>query len=48
MGELLVTSIQQDDINTSAALVGFTAILILLAGMLSDILYAALDPRVRG
>jgi|SRR5882757_3569056 len=48
MGELLVTSIQQDDINTSTALVGFAAILILLAGMLSDILYAALDPRVRG
>jgi len=47
MGELFFHAIENNDINATVALVGFTAILILVAGMLSDILYAALDPRVR-
>jgi glutathione transport system permease protein len=47
MGELFLDSITNNDVNSAVAMVGFTSILILLAGMLSDIVYAALDPRVR-
>lgn len=47
MGELFLDSISNNDINSAVAMVGFTSILILLAGMLSDVVYAALDPRVR-
>jgi peptide/nickel transport system permease protein len=47
MGEWLVTSIRADDVNSVAAVTCFTAVLILLAGLLSDIFYALLDPRIR-
>lgn len=47
MGELFLTSITNNDVNSAVAMVGFTSILVLFAGMLSDIVYAALDPRVR-
>jgi peptide/nickel transport system permease protein len=47
MGEYLVTSITTQDINSTAATTLFVAVLVLLAGFLSDIAYAALDPRVR-
>ncbi len=47
MGEYLVLSVQQHDVNAVAAVACFTAVLVLLSGLLSDILYAALDPRVR-
>jgi peptide/nickel transport system permease protein len=47
MGEYLVDSITNRDINSTAAVACFTAVLILFSGMLSDVLYAALDPRVR-
>jgi len=47
MGEYLVTSITTQDINSTAATTLFVAVLVLLAGFLSDIAYAVLDPRVR-
>jgi len=47
MGEWFIDSISQNDVNVVVAVIVFQAILILLAGLLSDVLYAALDPRVR-
>jgi peptide/nickel transport system permease protein len=47
MGQYLVQSVQDRDTNAVAAVTCFTAVLVLLAGMLSDVLLAALDPRVR-
>ena len=47
MGEWLVQSIQANDINATAAIAWFTAILYLIAGLMSDIFYALLDPRIR-
>jgi peptide/nickel transport system permease protein len=34
-------------VNSVAAMVLFTAVLVLIAGLLSDIAHALLDPRVR-
>jgi peptide/nickel transport system permease protein len=47
MGEWFIDSINTRDINVVAAVIIFQAVLILLAGMIADVLYAALDPRVR-
>jgi peptide/nickel transport system permease protein len=47
MGEYLLTSISNNDINAAAGTILFTSILVLIAGTLSDVVYAALDPRVR-
>ncbi|MFJ6212814.1 ABC transporter permease [Streptomyces sp. NPDC092296] len=47
MGEWLVDSIQTNDTNSVAAVSLFTAVVVLVAGLLSDVIYAALDPRVR-
>lgn len=47
MGEWFIDAINNNDVNVVAAFIVFSAVLILIAGMISDILYAALDPRVR-
>ncbi|OIV38123.1 peptide ABC transporter permease [Mangrovactinospora gilvigrisea] len=47
MGEWLVNSINQNDVNSVVAYSLFAAVMVLIAGFLSDILHAALDPRVR-
>jgi peptide/nickel transport system permease protein len=47
MGEWLIDSISQNDVNVVVAVIVFQAVLVLLAGLISDVLYAALDPRVR-
>jgi peptide/nickel transport system permease protein len=47
MGEWLVDSIRSNDINVTATIALFTAVFILFSGFLSDVVYAALDPRVR-
>lgn len=47
MGEYLVNAVTTQDINSTAATTLFVAVLVLAAGFLSDIAYAALDPRVR-
>ena len=47
MGEYFVESVTKNDVNSVAGVTLFVGILVLLAGFLSDIAYAALDPRVR-
>jgi peptide/nickel transport system permease protein len=47
MGEWLVDSVTKNDINATAAVTLFVAVLVLLAGLIADFAYAALDPRVR-
>jgi peptide/nickel transport system permease protein len=47
MGEWVVQGISTQDTNVIAAITMFTGAAILLAGLLSDVIYAALDPRVR-
>ena len=47
MGEWVVQGIAAQDTNIIAAVTVFSGATILLAGLLSDVIYAALDPRVR-
>jgi peptide/nickel transport system permease protein len=47
MGEQAVQSIQASDINAISGATLFVAVLILCSSTLSEVLYAALDPRVR-
>ncbi|WP_219471488.1 ABC transporter permease [Nonomuraea rhizosphaerae] len=47
MGAWLVDSIYTNDVNSVAAVNLFAAVCILIAGFLSDVIVAALDPRVR-
>ena len=47
MGEWFVQSIQKNDVNVTAAIGLFVAILVLIAGFLSDVVTVALDPRIR-
>ncbi len=47
MGEYFVDSVTKNDINSVAGVTLFVAVLVLIAGFLSDVAYAALDPRVR-
>lgn len=47
MGEWLVDSIGKGDVNAVAAIVLFSAVLVLFAGFLSDLAQALLDPRIR-
>ncbi len=47
IGEWFVQGITTQDTNIVVAITVFTGAMVLLAGLLSDVLYAALDPRVR-
>jgi len=47
MGEWFIDAINTNDVNVVAAVIVFQAVLILLAGLIADVMYAALDPRVR-
>jgi peptide/nickel transport system permease protein len=47
MGEWFVDSVTTNDVNVVAAVTLFAAVLVLIAGLLADLAYAALDPRVR-
>jgi peptide/nickel transport system permease protein len=47
MGEWFVDSVTSHDINAVAAVTLFVAVVVLISGLLSDMAYAALDPRVR-
>jgi peptide/nickel transport system permease protein len=47
MGEWFITSIYENDTNSVVAVTLFTAVTVLLSGLLADTLHAALDPRVR-
>ncbi|MGH3931907.1 MAG: ABC transporter permease, partial [Pseudonocardiaceae bacterium] len=47
MGDWLVYGIIQNDTNIVATVTLFVAVLVLFSAWLSDVLYAALDPRIR-
>jgi len=47
MGEYFVDSVTKNDVNSVAGVTLFVGILVLIAGFLSDVAYAILDPRVR-
>ncbi|MEI6251805.1 MAG: ABC transporter permease [Mycobacteriaceae bacterium] len=47
MGEWVVQGIATQDTNIVAAITVFSGAVVLLAGLLSDVIYAILDPRVR-
>ena len=47
MGQFQIEAIQKNDINAVAGAALFVAVLYLIASTLSEVLYAALDPRVR-
>lgn len=47
MGEYFVDSVTKNDVNSVAGVTLFVAVLVLIAGFLADVVYAALDPRVR-
>lgn len=47
MGEWLIQGVTAQDTNIIAAITLFSGTVVLLAGLLSDVIYAALDPRVR-
>lgn len=47
MGQYGIVAVRTSDVNALAGNVCFTAILLLFSSTLSEVLYAALDPRVR-
>lgn len=47
MGSWFIVAVQSNDINAVSAVIVFSAVLVLLSGLLADIAVAALDPRVR-
>ncbi len=47
MGEWVVDAITRQDINVTATVALFTAVLVVSAAVVSDVLHAVLDPRVR-
>ncbi|MCX5042259.1 ABC transporter permease [Aldersonia sp. NBC_00410] len=47
MGEWLITGIDTQDTNIVVACTSFIGLVVLLSGLLADVAYAALDPRVR-
>jgi len=47
MGEWVVLGISTQDTNVVAAITLFSGAAVLIGGLLSDVIYAALDPRVR-
>ena len=47
MGQFGIQAVQSSDINAMAGVVCFTSVLVLFSSTLSEVLYAALDPRVR-
>ncbi|MCS6711382.1 ABC transporter permease [Brachybacterium sp. EF45031] len=47
MGKYGIVAVQQSDVNALAGTVAFTSILLLFSSTLSEVLFAALDPRVR-
>jgi peptide/nickel transport system permease protein len=47
MGEWFIQGLNTQDTNIISAITVFSGTVVLLAGLLSDVVYAALDPRVR-
>ncbi len=47
MGDWLIDGISTQDTNVTATVTLFVAVCVLFSGWLADVLYAALDPRIR-
>ncbi|MDQ1403864.1 MAG: glutathione transport system permease protein [Actinomycetota bacterium] len=47
MGTLLITGVQQFDVNIVQAWLLVTAVMVVLFNLLADVIYAYLDPRIR-
>ena len=47
MGEWFIQAIQKNDVNSTAAIGMFVAVMVLVAGFLSDVATVILDPRIR-
>ena len=47
VGVWLIQGVATQDTNIVTAITLFSGVTILMAGLLSDVIYAALDPRVR-
>jgi peptide/nickel transport system permease protein len=47
IGEWLVDAINAQDVYVVVTVTGFTGLVVLVSGLLSDVVYAILDPRVR-
>jgi peptide/nickel transport system permease protein len=47
MGDWLITGIQTEDANLTTTVTLFVAVCVLVSGLLADLAYAALDPRIR-
>ncbi|MBD0321892.1 MAG: ABC transporter permease [Aldersonia sp.] len=47
IGEWIIIGINNQDTNIVVAVTSFVGLIVLLSGLLSDVVYAALDPRVR-
>jgi peptide/nickel transport system permease protein len=47
MGQWFIAAVQGNDVNSTSAVILFSAILVLLSGFIADVVTAALDPRVR-
>jgi peptide/nickel transport system permease protein len=47
MGQWFIRAIQGNDVNVTAAIILFSAVLILISGFIADVVTVALDPRVR-
>lgn len=47
MGEMLVTAVQNQDLNRTLAWLMTSAFFVILFNLLADMLYAVLDPRIR-
>lgn len=47
MGEWFIDSVTKSDVNVVAAITLFVVVLVLIAGLLAELAYALLDPRVR-
>ncbi len=47
MGEFALDAITKNDINATAGSIFYVSVLVLLSSTLAEVLYAALDPRVR-
>jgi len=47
LGEYSITSISTADINGTVAVVAFSGTMTLIGALLSDVLVAVIDPRVR-
>ncbi len=48
MGQFTLDAVTKNDVNAAAGSTLFIAVLVLLSSTLSEVVYAALDPRVRG